>query len=107
MLSRIRFKSYKILHVAPFEGFKLESLINRERERERERERSICQLQKPHMGKHEVLPYGVLFDNEFFSHKLFTLNKKNKTKQKIRILYFLTFIVSGHSSNATSEIKTH
>ena len=102
MLSRIRFKSYKILHVAPFEGFKLESLINRERER------SICQLQKPHMGKHEVLSYGVLFDNEFFSHKLFTLNKKkNKTKQKIRILYFLTFIVSGHSSNATSETKTH
>lgn len=37
ILSSIRFKSYKIPHVAPFEGFKfyLFTVQNRERERER------------------------------------------------------------------------
>ena len=41
ILSSIRFKSYKIPHVAPFEGFKfyLFTVQNRERQRERQRQR--------------------------------------------------------------------
>ena len=44
----------------------------------------------------------------FFSYKLFTLkSKKQKTKQKIRILYFLKFIVLGHFLSATLKIRIH